>query len=174
MTKIYTTNTCKRYTVSIRVYRDDQLRCDEDLSADLIAETAEQSGLHRIGTDCYVAMQSTVDEIIAYWQEQADTANSGEDAEQLHALPEGQEWSLDVDEEEYRPVTEEETIPTPADLEYIMQHSDQWIPEYCDELIRMADMEDEAEAEAQKDDPNYERIWYKAAEKLGIDIDCIY
>lgn len=174
MSKIYTTNTCKRYTVSLRVYRDDQLRCDGDLFADLIAATAEQSGLHRIGTDCYVAMQSTVDEIIAYWQEQADTANSGEDAEQLHALPEGQEWSLDVDEEEYRPVTEEETIPTPADLEYIMQHSDQWIPEYCDELIRMADMEDEAEAEAQKDDPNYERIWYKAAEKLGIDIDCIY
>ena len=174
MTKIYTTNTCKRYTVSIRVYRDDQLRCDEDLSADLIAETAEQSGLHRIGADCYVAMQSTVDEIIAYWQEQVDTASSGKDAERLHALPAGKEWDLDVDEEEYRPVTEEEVIPTPADLEYIMQHSDQWIPEYCDELIRMADMEDEAEAEAQKEDPDYERLWYKAAEKLGIDIDCIY
>lgn len=174
MTKIYTTNTCKRYTVSLRVYRDDQLRCDGDLSADLIAESAEQDGLHRIGTDCYVALQSTVDEIIAYWREQVDTANGGEDAEQLHALPDGQEWLLDVDEESHRPVTEEETISTPADLEYIMQHSDQWIPEYCDELIRMAGMQDEAEAEAEKDDPNFECIWYAAAEKLGIDIDCIY
>ena len=71
-------------------------------------------------------------------------------------------------------MTEEETIPTPADLEFIMQHSDQWIPEYCDELIRMAGMEDEDEAEAEKDNPDYERLWYKAAEKLGIDIDCIY
>lgn len=174
MTKIYTTNTCNRYTLSLQIWDASKAEYSEDYLADLIAESAEQDGLHRIGTDCYVALQSTVDEIIAYWREQVDTANGGEDAEQLHALPDGQEWLLDVDEESHRPVTEEETISTPADLEYIMQHSDQWIPEYCDELIRMAGMQDEAEAEAEKDDPNFECIWYAAAEKLGIDIDCIY
>lgn len=174
MTKIYTTNTCKRYIISLKSWDAAKAEYSADHLADLIAQTAEQDGLHRLSADCYVALQSTVDEIISYWQEQADTANSGKDAEQLHALPEGQEWDLDVDVEEFRPVTEEETIPTPADLEYIMQHSDQWIPEYCDELIRMAGMEDEDEDEAQKDNPDYESLWYKAAEKLGIDIDCIY
>ena len=174
MTKIYTTNTCKRYTISLKFWDAAKAEYSEDYLADLIAESAEQDGLHRLSSDCYVALQRTVDKIVAYWLGQVDTANGGEDAEQLHALPDGQEWNLDVDEEEYCPVTEEENIPTPADLEYIMQHSDQWIPEYCDELIRMADMEDEAEAEAEKDDPNFERIWYAAAEKLGIDIDCIY
>lgn len=174
MTKIYTTNTCNRYTLSLQIWDASKAEYSADHLADLIVESAEQDGLHRIGTDCYVALQSTVDEIIAYWQAQVDTANGGKDAEQLHALPEGQEWSFDADEEESRPVTEEEIISTPADLEYIMQHSDQWIPEYCDELLRMADMEDEAEAEAEKDDPDYEHIWYEAAEKLGIDIDCVY
>lgn len=174
MAKIYTTDTCECYTINLQIWDAAESEYSEDYLDDLIAESAEQDGLHLIGhTFIYVAMQRTVDELIAYWQEQVDIANSGKDTEQLHALPEGQEWNLDVTEWLCYPVTKE-LLVSPADLEFIMQHSDQWIPEYCDELIYMADMEDEAEAEAEKDNPNYERLWYKAAEKLGIDIDCVY
>ena len=174
MSKIYTTDTCERYTVTLRVFRYAKRRYEEDCFPDLVAETAEQLGLHRIGADCYVALSSAVREFFTYWRAEVYMANCGKDTEHLHSLPDGDEWDLDDDREEHCPATEEEVIPTPADLEYIMQHSDQWIPEYCDELIRMAGMEDEDEAEAQKDDPDYESLWYKAAEKLGIDIDCIY
>ena len=138
-----------------------------------------------------VTTESQANAFLALWEEEVKRANTGkptmilpqaskatpgeivdQDIAAVAGIPttDAPEWVLDIEEEGGGCFDLPLSDLTDEQLAYLFQHSSEWHFELTDELIKRADMEDEERKEAQEPDPDFERIWFKAADKLHINL----
>lgn len=107
---IITTDTKKRYTLTLHVWEDGQWSpdCFGDLEPNFPSDHKCVAGGYE-----YLATQREVDELIDWWTTEAENANKGIDGDGLSGLTEeeiesGKEYSFNAEEEEDYYAEEEE------------------------------------------------------------------
>lgn len=196
---IYCADTLKEIDVSLSLHIPGKGYCADILPkiSDNFAALdgfVISSGSEMFPSSCegdVVTTEPQVNAFLALWEEEVKRANAGkptmilpqaskatpgeivdQDIAAVAGIPttDAPEWVLDIEEEGGGCFDLPLSDLTDEQLAYLFQHSSEWHLELTDELIRRADMEDEESKEAQEPDPDFERIWFKAADKLHINL----